>query len=211
MKRARAAADKALRRQAFLEAASRLFGDADYAGVTMEGVAREAGLSKGTVYLYFGSKEALFLELLIRELEDWFGELLPALVALQGQPAEVLARGFAASLVQRPRLTRLLVLLHVVLEHNVKLETARSFKLRLLDVMTPVATTLEEVRGLAPGQGMRLLLHAHALMVGLLQLTRPSAAVATVLEDPRLAPLRLDFQTELERAMTAVLRGQAAG
>lgn len=211
MKRARAAADKARRRQAFLEAARRLFGDADYAGVTMEGVAREAGLSKGTVYLYFRSKEELFLELLIGELEDWFGELLPALHALRGQPAQVLAKGFAVSLVQRPQLTRLLVLLHVVLEHNVKLETARAFKLRLLDVMTPVATTLEDVRRLAPGQGMRLLLHAHALMVGLLQLTRPSAAVASVLEDPRLAPLKLDFQVELERAMTALLQGQDAG
>ena len=43
-----------------LGAALRLFGERGYAGTRLEDVARQAGVSKGTVYLYFESKEALF-------------------------------------------------------------------------------------------------------------------------------------------------------
>lgn len=43
-----------------LDAALLLFGERGYAGTRLEDVARQAGVSKGTVYLYFESKEALF-------------------------------------------------------------------------------------------------------------------------------------------------------
>jgi len=43
-----------------LEAALLVFGERGYAGTRLEDVARQAGVSKGTVYLYFDSKEALF-------------------------------------------------------------------------------------------------------------------------------------------------------
>src|SRR5262245_35159998 len=42
-------------------AAYRLLARAPYAEVTLERVAREAGISKGLVSYYFGSKEALFV------------------------------------------------------------------------------------------------------------------------------------------------------
>jgi AcrR family transcriptional regulator len=43
-----------------LDAALLVFGERGYAGTRLEDVARQAGVSKGTVYLYFESKEALF-------------------------------------------------------------------------------------------------------------------------------------------------------
>jgi AcrR family transcriptional regulator len=43
-----------------LDAALMVFGERGYAGTRLEDVARQAGVSKGTVYLYFESKEALF-------------------------------------------------------------------------------------------------------------------------------------------------------
>jgi AcrR family transcriptional regulator len=43
-----------------LEAALLVFGERGYAGTRLEDVARQAGVSKGTVYLYFESKDALF-------------------------------------------------------------------------------------------------------------------------------------------------------
>ena len=45
-----------------IEAAFRAFGERGLAATRLEDVAREAGVSKGTIYLYFDSKEALFRE-----------------------------------------------------------------------------------------------------------------------------------------------------
>lgn len=57
-----------------IEAAFRVFGDHGLAAARLEDVAREAGVSKGTIYLYFDSKESLFREVvrakIIRAIED---------------------------------------------------------------------------------------------------------------------------------------------
>ncbi len=46
--------------EAVLEAAGKLFLEQGYAAVSMDAVAREAGVSKATLYAHFASKEALF-------------------------------------------------------------------------------------------------------------------------------------------------------
>jgi TetR/AcrR family transcriptional repressor of mexJK operon len=48
------------KRAAILEAAKRLFPKEGFAGVSMDQIAAEAGVSKLTVYSHFGDKEALF-------------------------------------------------------------------------------------------------------------------------------------------------------
>jgi len=51
------------RPEEILEAAKHVFGESGYTGTKLEDVARRAGVSKGTLYLYFDSKEALFREM----------------------------------------------------------------------------------------------------------------------------------------------------
>src|SRR5690242_714709 len=46
-----------------LDAAFTVFGESGFARAKIEDVARLAGVSKGTVYCYFDSKEALFREM----------------------------------------------------------------------------------------------------------------------------------------------------
>lgn len=46
-----------------IEAAAKVFGEHGFARARLEDVARAAGVSKGTLYLYFDSKETLFREM----------------------------------------------------------------------------------------------------------------------------------------------------
>jgi AcrR family transcriptional regulator len=48
------------RRSAILDAALQVFGQYGYRRTTMDDIAREAGIGKGTIYLSFGSKEEVF-------------------------------------------------------------------------------------------------------------------------------------------------------
>lgn len=59
-RRARSPEAKAARRKALLDAALDVFFEQGFAAARMETIARSAGVSKGTAYLYFDSKEALF-------------------------------------------------------------------------------------------------------------------------------------------------------
>ena len=58
-----------------LEAAFRIFGSRGLHQATLEDVAHEAGISKGTIYLYFPSKAALFSAMLKTRVND----IMPAL------------------------------------------------------------------------------------------------------------------------------------
>lgn len=73
------------RRQEIISAAEKVFGNRGYASATVEEVASEAGLSKGSIYNYFPSKQSLFAELfreMIRQTEAdvdaLLGQSLPA-------------------------------------------------------------------------------------------------------------------------------------
>ena len=48
------------KREAILEAAARVFFESGYADASMDEIARQAGVSKQTVYSHFGAKDALF-------------------------------------------------------------------------------------------------------------------------------------------------------
>ena len=76
---------KNARPEEILAAALEVFTDRGFAATTLEDVAKRAGVTKGTIYLYFDSKEALF-KALIRET------IVP--VIAQG---EALAQSFTGS------------------------------------------------------------------------------------------------------------------
>jgi AcrR family transcriptional regulator len=68
--------------ESILAAAKRAFLAAGFGAVSMDTIAREAGVSKATVYSHFGSKEELFGAVIERECERYFdrfsaGELDP--------------------------------------------------------------------------------------------------------------------------------------
>ncbi len=58
------------KRDRIVAAALRLFANETYQAVTMDRVADAAGVAKGTLYLYFASKEALYLGILSDGLES---------------------------------------------------------------------------------------------------------------------------------------------
>jgi TetR/AcrR family transcriptional regulator len=73
--RATAVDEKAARRLRMLEAAAELLASWSYVDITMARVATSAGVAKGTLYLYFRTKEELFLELYELRLGSWYDDL----------------------------------------------------------------------------------------------------------------------------------------
>lgn len=214
LRRARTPEAKEGRAKEVLGAAARLLARAEYEGVTMAAVAQAAGLAKGTAFRYFETKEALFLALLLRELQAW-GEDLAARLRRLGvrRAAEGLPRALAAALLARPMLVRLLSRLHTTLERNVSVPQALAFKQRLLEILSPLAARVEELLpALTPGDGVRFLLRVHALVVGLAQMAAPTPAVEEAMRrDERLGRMRVDLSEELAESLAALLRGWSAG
>ena len=80
--RAVAEEDKEERRNALLDAAEALFLEHPDRMASVAEVAEAAGVAKGTVYLYFPSKEEMLLSLHERQVARFFRELEQAMRAL---------------------------------------------------------------------------------------------------------------------------------
>jgi AcrR family transcriptional regulator len=210
-RRARRDEDKRARRSAILEATAGLLGRQQFMSITMAEVARRCGLAKGTLYLYFKSKEELFLGTLEQELVQWFDAFGDELARRGALDADTFGRVLARSLGSRARLRELLPFVHVVLEQNIEHHTALAFKRTLARRLALGGVLLERVLSdLPPGSGLPLLLRIQGLVLGLRQMADPAPSVAAILERDELAALRIDFETELAEAVADLVRGTQA-
>ena len=204
--RARNPERKEERRQLLLGAARRLIAARPLQEIAIAEVAAEAGLAKGTVYLYFATKEELFLALTEDELWSWFAEVDARLESLRVSSPRHLAHVLVEALAARPMLPRLLSWLHTV-EQNLDEAAARRYKATVLERVALTGARLEALLTLSPGEGARALLVLNALGVGLAQMAMPSPLIARLLDELQLAPLRVDFVPALERAFGDLLVG----
>ncbi len=107
--------EKKEKEKRILATAADLFREGDFDSVSIASIARDAGIAKGTVFLYFTSKEELFLSLTEQYLQEWVGDAGTYLVSASLEGAmelEAAAEIFAASLGAKEDLLRLLGILH---------------------------------------------------------------------------------------------------
>src|SRR4051794_28206952 len=71
----------ALRRRAILKAARTVFARQGYANTVVDDIARQAEIGKGTLYLYFPSKEQIYLAALIEDAQRLDDETRTAMAA----------------------------------------------------------------------------------------------------------------------------------
>ena len=67
--------EKEARKTDIIDTAARLFSEKGFHDVKMDDIAEQVGLSKGTIYLYFENKEALFFSIIEVRLAELIAEL----------------------------------------------------------------------------------------------------------------------------------------
>lgn len=207
MQRARRAEDKEARAREILEAGLVLLRRHGFGGFTMAELAAHVGLAKGTLFLYFPTREALCLAAVHRLLGEWFDDVDDRLGKMRGKvTSSRMARNLVDATVARTDLVALLSILGTLLEHNIDVPTARAFKTWLLSRMALTGALVEKVLPeFQSGDGIRMLLHLHALLIGLYQHAAPASVVVEVLRDPELSPLRVDLARELDFGARALI------
>ncbi len=83
--------EKENRKQAILKAARKLFFEKGFKAVTVDNIAQKAELSKGSVYLYFKSKEEIYTHILLNDI-DKFHRKINDLLQFEEQASDTLKR-----------------------------------------------------------------------------------------------------------------------
>jgi AcrR family transcriptional regulator len=209
--RAMAVEEKEERHHAILDAAESLFLEHPDRMASVAEVAEAAGVAKGTVYLYFPSKEEMLLALHERHVAAFFADL-DALLERPGivdfDPIMAVARkhivGGAAYL-------PLTSICFGLMDREIPLARALEFKVRVGQMLAGAGARLERhYPALSPGEGVSLLCNSYGLMIGMWQLISPNKRFGAALERPELRMFRIDYEREVEAALRALWTGTLA-
>ena len=209
MQRAYRPKEKEARRRSILAGAVALLRETPYSDLRMTDLARRLGLGKGTLYLYFPTKESLFLAVLQTEMGAWFeGAATRLAAAPAGSGPAALAAELVQELLERPLLPQLQALLHGVLEQNLPLSEAHAFARFLHAHVLRVGERLEAaLPGLAAGQGAGYLIRFHGLVIGAQLMSSRPPAVREALVDPDMNLFNFSFASVMGGAAADLLQG----
>lgn len=135
-----------------LDAARACFLEDGYAGATMERIARRAGLSKGAVYLYFESKEAMLRALIQRSVKA-LAEAVAARLDAGANTSDPVGALTEAARTMRAILADpdMFAAPRIVLAESARFpELADLYRREVMDIILPAAVRLIE-RGQASG------------------------------------------------------------
>lgn len=208
VQRAMAVEDKQARRNALLDAAEALFLAHPDRMASVAEVAAAAGLAKGTVYLYFPSKEEMLLALHERQMGKFFVALNRLLGSRRAATFEAIWATTREHLVRLPGYLPLTSRCLGLMDRDIPTQAAIAFKVRVGQALAAAGLGLERhFSSLAPGGGVTLLQHSYGLIVGLWQLMHPIERFGTAMERAELAVFKRDYERELEQALRALWAG----
>ncbi len=200
--------EKTERRAVILRAAEELLHATPSGGITVEDLARRAGLAKGTVYLYFRTREEVLLQVHWERLQGLFDALEQELAAPQPNVGYGAVRATLRYLRAHPEFLPLATNCRGMLEANTSTEAALEFKRALGTRLVAIGARLEVLYpGMAKGDGVGMMMSFYALMIGLWQLTDPPACLREAMQRPEMSMFRVDFEKQLAAALLALWAG----
>jgi len=208
MLRAVAVEDKEARRHAILDAAEKLYLRHPDRMASVAEVAETARLAKGTVYLYFPSKEEMLLALHERHVAAFFAELVALLRGPGPLTFEAIFEVARRLIVRRPGYLDLTSRCLSLMDREIPVERAIEFKVGVGRALALAGGELERhFPRLAAGDGVGLLCNSYGLMIGLWQMMHPNQRFGAAMQRPEMRMFNRDYETEVERAVLALWVG----
>lgn len=158
-KRARTAEEKTDRRSVVLSAAREMIAESGFESITMSGLAKRAGLAKGTLYLYVKTKEEVFALLFVEGLSGYVDALLPHV----GED-EALIRAMSMEARENALFLPLMARLTTIIEANLSREALIRTKRAVGAQAARLSTEMATERAMGSGEAFDLV---HALFVAL--------------------------------------------
>lgn len=194
--RARDAEQKLQRKQTLLDAGWELFQSGEGQLPSVAQIVARAGLAKGTFYIYFKTKEELFLELVTAAMNELFDKLNHYL-----DQEDVSASGcidvFIQAVDREAPIIQLGPMVTGVLEKNTAPEVLLRFKRQLLSHLHGCGDKLGRCfPGLCPQKAARTLLRSYAIVLGIAQIQPPQRTNSSIWQEPDLEDIRLSLQED---------------
>lgn len=189
---------KSEKRDRIIAAAESLFSLGRFQLPSINQIIKQTGDAKGTVYLYFKTKEEIYLSLLAQGLEVMMQEMARLIKRRPEHIAIEMAKTYIQLASARPKIYYLACVASLILDSNVSREFMTEFKSRLLQATNALADMAVEA-GYFPDQGAARtkMLVSYNIFLGMWLHTHPPGSVISVMKENGLTDLIYDFEQEL--------------
>ena len=209
-KRARTAKEKDLRRESLLDAALELLLESNGQLPTVSAIAARAGVAKGTAYIYFKTKESIYMALLEHQLHDWLAEVRHQLRFIRHDVLDGVVDALVSFKTKLPHLWILASLGHQQLEPNIDKKALLNHKTKLAQDYRTTARMITQTAGLAESsvdEAQRMLIQSYAYLLGCWQVCHPPVSIKSLLKGPGLSALQPDFGPMAQQGVRQIWHG----
>ena len=165
--RARSLEQKALRRHAVLQVAETYLLEAGYEAFSMSKLAKKIGLAKGTLYLYFQTREELFLTLYDQSLIRWSQTFIDELS--DSMTSKAYSQKLFSTASADGTFLPLLIRLEHMIEHNVAIPRLISSKQVFINQVEVLADVTSNSLRLSKAQAIEVVKTIGVLLIGATQ------------------------------------------
>lgn len=199
--------ERAARRRLLLSATSSLLEKWSLEDVNVDRIADLAGVSKGTVYLYFRTREELILEVFDHHHGRWLERLAAAIREAPGDPTPGdIGRILVATLAESPLLLQLFGRIGGLLGGSVSPEAAQLLRSRQEARRTEVARVLDRrLPTMTVLKAEQWLIRVEALIAGIASLAPSPAPRTRTVDSSGVRLLDLDLESEMQYIAATML------
>jgi AcrR family transcriptional regulator len=167
-----------------ISAAEKLFESDKFERITIEKIAKQAGIAKGTVFIYFKTKEEIFLSIAEKETANWKKHLTEAITSAcvkdKKITVEVLCNILISSL-ENNNFIKLISILDDTLEQNIDFDKALQFKRYVKAEMEEISALIENTSDtIKKGNGIIIINSLYTCAIGAFKVSNPSETVKKI-------------------------------
>jgi AcrR family transcriptional regulator len=205
--RARTEEQKKERSEAILKAATKLFLEKHYSEITFNGIAREAGLNKASLYRYYSSREEIFLKIFEKKTKPVFSRLKVLLKETIGTSTAVFTEKWLDTFWNDPDFVTLLRIVPVSMEEHCSEESLIENKMRLYRIMQEVIDVLP-LRWplLSEQQAHHFVIYTIWLISGSSSMVQCNEIASLVRERPELEKYKINGKQLVSKALETLLK-----
>ena len=192
-------------------AAEKLFESDKFERITIEKIAKQAGIAKGTVFIYFKTKEEIFLSIAEKETANWKKHLTEAITSAcvkdKKITVEVLCNILISSL-ENNNFIKLISILDDTLEQNIDFKKALHFKKYVKSEMQEISALIEASSGtLKPGNGIIIINSLYTCAIGAYKVSNPSDTVKKITKRPGMEIFDRNFYDLMHHISMCYIKG----
>lgn len=135
--------ERQLREDLIIDAARKVFGTKTYDRVSMNEIAKAAGIAKSSIYTYFPNQEALFVETAFRDTERFIAALKQRLESAPLSTLEAFINDYLEYNIEHEAHWRMIT--HFALHGNISPESAGKLNAISVQVMDLIESVLEKM------------------------------------------------------------------